>query len=158
MASRTPTRGGRERCSASAPQVLSPTRGLSMTQESNLPSPDDIAAFRKNVLRKLTYAIGKDAEHASPLDWYEAVALATRDRMIDQWMNQTREYYRKNSKRVYYLSLEFLIGRLLTDSLSNLGLLDTAREALAGLEVDFDEIRLLEPDAALGNGGLGRLA
>lgn len=129
-----------------------------MTQESNLPSPDDIAAFRKNVLRKLTYAIGKDAEHASPLDWYEAVALATRDRMIDQWMNQTREYYRKNSKRVYYLSLEFLIGRLLTDSLSNLGLLDTAREALAGLEVDFDEIRLLEPDAALGNGGLGRLA
>ena len=129
-----------------------------MTQESNLPSPDDIAAFRENILRKLTYAIGKDAEHASPLDWYEAVALATRDRMIDKWMDRTREAYRQNSKRVYYLSLEFLIGRLLTDSLSNLGMLDTAREALAEFDVDFDQIRLQEPDAALGNGGLGRLA
>lgn len=129
-----------------------------MTQESNLPSPDDIATFRENILRKLTYAIGKDAGHASQLDWYEAVALATRDRMIDRWMDRTRETYRQNGKRVYYLSLEFLIGRLLTDSLSNLGLLDTAREALAELGVDFDQIRLQEPDAALGNGGLGRLA
>ncbi|WP_312512057.1 glycogen/starch/alpha-glucan phosphorylase [Stutzerimonas nitrititolerans] len=129
-----------------------------MTQESNLPSPDDIATFRENVLRKLTYAIGKDAGHASQLDWYEAVALATRDRMIDRWMDRTRETYRQNGKRVYYLSLEFLIGRLLTDSLSNLGLLDIAREALAELGVDFDQIRLQEPDAALGNGGLGRLA
>ena len=129
-----------------------------MTQESNLPSPDDIAAFRENILCKLTYAIGKDAEHASQLDWYEAVALATRDRMIDKWMDRTRETYRQNGKRVYYLSLEFLIGRLLTDSLSNLGLLDTAREALSELDVDFDQIRLQEPDAALGNGGLGRLA
>ncbi|OCX18109.1 glycogen phosphorylase [Stutzerimonas xanthomarina] len=129
-----------------------------MTQESNLPSPDDIATFRENILRKLTYAIGKDAGHASQLDWYEAVALATRDRMIDRWMDRTRETYRQNGKRVYYLSLEFLIGRLLTDSLSNLGLLDIAREALAELGVDFDQIRLQEPDAALGNGGLGRLA
>jgi len=129
-----------------------------MTQESNLPSPDDIATFRENILNKLTYAIGKDAAHASPLDWYEAVALATRDRMIDKWMDRTREAYRQNSKRVYYLSLEFLIGRLLTDSLSNLGMLETAREALAELDVDFDHIRLQEPDAALGNGGLGRLA
>jgi len=129
-----------------------------MTQESNLPSPDDIATFRENILRKLTYAIGKDAGHASQLDWYEAVALATRDRMIDRWMDRTRETYRQNGKRVYYLSLEFLIGRLLTDSLSNLGLLNIAREALAELGVDFDQIRLQEPDAALGNGGLGRLA
>ncbi|WP_312703047.1 glycogen/starch/alpha-glucan phosphorylase [Stutzerimonas nitrititolerans] len=129
-----------------------------MTQESNLPSPDDITTFRENILRKLTYAIGKDAGHASQLDWYEAVALATRDRMIDRWMDRTRETYRQNGKRVYYLSLEFLIGRLLTDSLSNLGLLDIAREALAELGVDFDQIRLQEPDAALGNGGLGRLA
>src|SRR5690606_26730450 len=61
-------------------------------------------------------------------------------------------------KRVYYLSLEFLIGRLLVDSLSNLGLLEVAREALADLDVDIERIRLVEPDAALGNGGLGRLA
>ncbi|MFP3526866.1 glycogen/starch/alpha-glucan phosphorylase, partial [Pantoea sp. SIMBA_072] len=69
-----------------------------------------------------------------------------------------RQAYRRSQKRVYYLSLEFLIGRLLYDSLSNLGLLDIAREALDGLDVDLERIRLLEPDAALGNGGLGRLA
>ena len=73
-------------------------------------------------------------------------------------MDCTREAYTGGQKRVYYLSLEFLIGRLLVDSLSNLGLFEVAREALAGLDVDIDRIRLLEPDAALGNGGLGRLA
>jgi glycogen phosphorylase len=129
-----------------------------MTQETTAPNADEVAAFRENVISKLTYSIGKDPEHASDHDWFEAVALATRDRMIDQWMDRTRQGYREGKKRVYYLSLEFLIGRLLTDSLSNLGLLDVAREALAGVDVDFERIRVLEPDAALGNGGLGRLA
>ena len=129
-----------------------------MTQDPNAPATNDVEAFRTTILAKLTYAIGKDPEHASDHDWFEAVALAARDRMIDLWMDRTRESYRQDKKRVYYLSLEFLIGRLLTDSLSNLGLLDTARQALAGLDVDFERIRLTEPDAALGNGGLGRLA
>ena len=129
-----------------------------MTQETTAPNADEVAAFRENVISKLTYSIGKDPEHASDHDWFEAVALATRDRMIDQWMDRTRQGYREGKKRVYYLSLEFLIGRLLTDSLSNLGLLDVAREALAGVDIDFERIRTLEPDAALGNGGLGRLA
>ncbi|MNZ54658.1 Maltodextrin phosphorylase [compost metagenome] len=117
-----------------------------------------MAAFRTAVLDKLTYAVGKDPEHAFDHDWFEAIALAARDHMVDHWMDHTRQIYRKSQKRVYYLSLEFLIGRLLYDSLSNLGLLDIAREALSGLDVDLERIRLLEPDAALGNGGLGRLA
>jgi len=129
-----------------------------MTQESTTAAADEVAAFRDSVISKLTYSIGKDPEHASDHDWFEAVALATRDRMIDQWMDRTRQGYREGKKRVYYLSLEFLIGRLLTDSLSNLGLLDVAREALAGVDVDFERIRVLEPDAALGNGRRGRLA
>ncbi len=129
-----------------------------MTQEPNAPTADEVAAFREKVLRKLTYSVGKDPEHAAEFDWFEAVALATRDRVIDHWMECTRQTYDKGCKRVYYLSLEFLIGRLLFDSLSNLGLLDTARQALAELGVDLDRIRLSEPDAALGNGGLGRLA
>jgi starch phosphorylase len=130
-----------------------------MTQEPTaVAQPDEVTAFRENVLAKLTYSIGKDPENASEHDWFEAVALATRDRMIDQWMTRTRQAYREGKKRVYYLSLEFLIGRLLGDSLSNLGLLEVAREALSGLGVDLDRIRVLEPDAALGNGGLGRLA
>ncbi|CAM3655082.1 Glycogen phosphorylase [Pseudomonas reidholzensis] len=118
----------------------------------------EVAEFRAAVLAKLTYAVGKDPEHAFDHDWFEAIALAARDHMVDHWMDHTRRAYRRSQKRVYYLSLEFLIGRLLFDSLSNLGLLDIAREALVGLDVDLERIRLLEPDAALGNGGLGRLA
>lgn len=118
----------------------------------------DVAAFRAAVLAKLTYAVGKDPDHAFEHDWFEAVALAARDHMVEHWMDHTRQIYRKVQKRVYYLSLEFLIGRLLYDSLSNLGLLEVAREALTELGVDIERIRLLEPDAALGNGGLGRLA
>ncbi len=118
----------------------------------------EVADFRAAVLAKLTYSVGKDPEHAGEHDWFEAVALAARDHMVEHWMDHTRRAYRRNQKRVYYLSLEFLIGRLLYDSLSNLGLLDIAREAMAGLDVDLERIRLLEPDAALGNGGLGRLA
>ncbi|MGE7994321.1 glycogen/starch/alpha-glucan phosphorylase [Pseudomonas sp. NPDC089554] len=118
----------------------------------------EVAAFRDAVLTKLTYAVGKDPEHAFDHDWFEAIALAARDHMVDHWMDHTRQAYRRSQKRVYYLSLEFLIGRLLYDSLSNLGYLEIAREALEGLDVDLERIRLLEPDAALGNGGLGRLA
>ncbi|MDN7140416.1 glycogen/starch/alpha-glucan phosphorylase [Pseudomonas sp. JQ170] len=128
-----------------------------MSQEP-LARDAEVAAFRTAVLDKLTYAVGKDPEHAFEHDWFEAIALAARDHMVDHWMDHTRQIYRKSQKRVYYLSLEFLIGRLLYDSLSNLGLLDIAREALSGLDVDLERIRLLEPDAALGNGGLGRLA
>ncbi|MBA1197252.1 glycogen/starch/alpha-glucan phosphorylase [Pseudomonas plecoglossicida] len=118
----------------------------------------EVTEFRAAVLAKLTYAVGKDPEHAFDHDWFEAIALAARDHMVDHWMDHTRQAYRRSQKRVYYLSLEFLIGRLLYDSLSNLGYLEIAREALDGLGVDLDRIRLLEPDAALGNGGLGRLA
>ncbi|MCP8347973.1 glycogen/starch/alpha-glucan phosphorylase [Pseudomonas sp. FBF18] len=128
-----------------------------MSQEP-LARDAQVAAFRTAVLEKLTYAVGKDPEHAFDHDWFEAIALAARDHMVDHWMDHTRQIYRKSQKRVYYLSLEFLIGRLLYDSLSNLGLLDIAREAMTGLDVDLERIRLLEPDAALGNGGLGRLA
>src|SRR5476649_2515569 len=82
----------------------------------------EVAAFRDAVLTKLTYAVGKDPDHAFDHDWFEAIALAARDHMVEHWMDHTRHIYRKGQKRVYYLSLEFLIGRLLYDSLSNLGL------------------------------------
>lgn len=87
-----------------------------------------------------------------------ALTLAIRDRIVDAWMASTRETYETNAKRVYYLSMEFLIGRLLTDAMSNLGITDVCREALNELGLDFDTIIISEPDAALGNGGLGRLA
>ncbi|HHY48716.1 MAG TPA: glycogen/starch/alpha-glucan phosphorylase, partial [Alphaproteobacteria bacterium] len=77
---------------------------------------------------------------------------------IDRWMESSRETWRTSHKRVYYLSLEFLVGRLMRDAMNNLGLMDNVREALRRLNVDLGDLIDLEPDAALGNGGLGRLA
>jgi starch phosphorylase len=124
-----------------------------------LPSEDeDVAALRRALVAKLAYAVGKDPIVASQHDWYMAAALTVRDRIVDRWFPSTRAIYNEKRKRVYYLSLEFLIGRLLADSLNNLGLTETMRKALAELGVDLEALRELEPDAALGNGGLGRLA
>jgi len=119
---------------------------------------ESVAALRARIVEKLTYSVGKDLQHAQPRDWFVATALAARDHVVDKWVESTHRTYREGRKRVYYLSLEFLIGRLLFDTLGNLGLLDTARAALADLDVDLDALRRLEPDPGLGNGGLGRLA
>ena len=114
--------------------------------------------LRVAIVDKLIYAVGKDIKTASPRDWFVALALAVRDRIVDRWMSATRRSQQIGGKQVYYLSVEFLIGRLLMDALTNLRLTETAREALAHLGVDLAEVRAQEPDAALGNGGLGRLA
>jgi starch phosphorylase len=117
-----------------------------------------VTRLRDAVLEKLTYSVGKDRNAASDRDWFVAVALAARDRIVNEWMVSVRGNYRDNRRRVYYLSLEFLIGRLLIDALTNLDLVEPMRAALATLDVDLDKLRNVEPDAALGNGGLGRLA
>jgi len=124
-----------------------------------LPSEDeDVATLRRALVAKLAYAVGKDPIVASNHDWFVACALTARDRIVDKWFPSTRNIYNEKRKRVYYLSLEFLIGRLLSDALNNLGLTETMRSALRELGVDLDQLRAIEPDAALGNGGLGRLA
>jgi glycogen phosphorylase len=124
-----------------------------------IPSEDeDVATLRRTVVAKLTYAVGRDPIVATDRDWFVATALAVRDHVIERWMASTRANYTSQGKRVYYLSLEFLIGRLLFDALNNLGLTEHMRVALGELGVDFDRLREVEPDAALGNGGLGRLA
>ena len=128
-------------------------------QVANMPKPSaDVAAFRDAVLNKLHYVIGKSRETASPHDWYCATALAVRDRVVDVWMDAEEQSIRQEKKRVYYLSIEFLIGRMLVDALTNLDMFNIARMALHDLGVDLDTLRRCEPDAALGNGGLGRLA
>jgi starch phosphorylase len=114
--------------------------------------------LRAAIVRKLTYDLGKSQAGARDRDWFMATALAVRDRIIDRWLSVTRAAYEGGQKQVYYLSLEFLIGRLLRDGVTNLGLAEMVTEALAPLGVDFEKVRQAEPDAALGNGGLGRLA
>ena len=88
-------------------------------------------------------------------DWYKAAALALRDRIVHRWLTAEKQSYDAGTKRVYYLSLEFLIGRLFTDALNNMGLLPVFEAALGDLGVDLSDLRKCEPDAALGNGGLG---
>lgn len=118
----------------------------------------DPTVLAADIVERLIYRIGKDAKVAKPHDWLIASILVIRDRIIDRWMESTRKTYESGGKRVYYLSLEFLIGRLTRDAVSNLGLMEELREALKTLGVDLDVVAGLEPDAALGNGGLGRLA
>ncbi|MDB5659419.1 MAG: glycogen phosphorylase, partial [Cypionkella sp.] len=116
------------------------------------------ALLRSDVLRHLTFTLGKDAANASRYDWRMALSFAIRDRIMEPWFASTRRTWAENRKRVYYLSMEFLIGRLLEDATVNLGLRDISEEVMLGLGQDFHALVEGEPDAALGNGGLGRLA
>src|SRR3954470_6059673 len=123
--------------------------------------PIDEAVFneiKSVVLAKLTLGVGKEASAASDRDWFVAAALTVRDRIIHHWLAAERATRGRGKKRVHYLSLEFLIGRLFNDVLGNLGLTETVNAALGDLGVDLVRLRAAEPDAALGNGGLGRLA
>jgi starch phosphorylase len=122
------------------------------------PRFEDGDALRTAILAKLTYSRGTDISQATPHDWFLATALTVRDRIVDRWLKTEQRFKGSSSKHVCYLSIEYLIGRLLFDALNNLGLLESARAALASLGIDFDELQSLEPDAALGSGGLGRLA
>ena len=117
-----------------------------------------VDALRRSISNRLMYGVGKDAVTAQPRDWLHAVELAVRDRLVARWMRTTRQQYEQDVKRVYYLSMEFLIGRTFTNALRALGIHDEVRDALSGLGVDINALEDLEPDAALGNGGLGRLA
>ncbi|ESZ37736.1 glycogen/starch/alpha-glucan phosphorylase [Mesorhizobium sp. L2C066B000] len=133
-----------------------------MTRTMTAKAPDleipDPKTLADEVLLALKYRVGKGTSVATQYDWLTASIKVVRDRIVDHWMQATQEAYAQQEKRVYYLSLEFLIGRLMRDAFSNLGLMDNMREALKSLGVDLDLIAGLEPDAALGNGGLGRLA
>jgi len=110
------------------------------------------------ILAALRHRVGKNERAAKPHDWYNAAVLALRDDIIDLWFASTARTHEAGAKRVYYLSLEFLIGRLLRDALSNLGCTRAMEQALGQHGLDLARIAALEPDAALGNGGLGRLA
>jgi glycogen phosphorylase len=118
----------------------------------------EVAELRAAILAKLTYFLGKDRQRARDHDWLVATALTVRDRIIERWLESDRRAEAERKKRVYYLSIEYLIGRLLFDTLTNLGLVEAIREALAGFDIDLEHLRALESDAGLGTGGLGRLA
>src|SRR5579875_754354 len=116
------------------------------------------AELKAAVLAKLKFVVGKDPTAASQRDWFLSVAAATRDIVVDRWIHSVNRTYQSGQKRVYYLSLEFLIGRMLFDAMTNVGVVEPMSQAMTSLGVDFNSLRRIESDAALGNGGLGRLA
>jgi len=117
-----------------------------------------VSEVRKGFEHHLRYSLAKDRFTATDRDRYYALALAVRDQVIERWIDTQQTHHKKNVKRVYYLSLEFLIGRLLGNNVINLKMEEVCREAMSQLDLDWHALRDFEEDAGLGNGGLGRLA
>src|SRR5208283_714829 len=114
--------------------------------------------LREAILRHVRYTLVRPTSDLKPSDYLKPVSLAIRDRIVDRMLETESRYRHKDSKKLYYLSMEFLMGRCLADNLSNLRLEELCREVLASFGVSLDEVLDSEPDAGLGNGGLGRLA
>jgi starch phosphorylase len=118
----------------------------------------DVDTLRRAFTDHLHYSQAKDEHTATALDRFHAVAHTVRDRLVHRWIRTQQSYYKQDVKRVYYLSLEFLMGRALGNNLVNVGLVEPMREALKPLGLDLSDVLEQEVDAGLGNGGLGRLA
>ena len=123
--------------------------------ESRQPS---IAAFRESIERHARYSLAQPWESLSPRQVFECVSLAVRDLIVDRRLETERRYRQADAKHLYYLSIEYLLGRMLTNNLSNLGIYDLCRDTLRQMGVSLEAVEEAERDAALGNGGLGRLA
>jgi starch phosphorylase len=118
----------------------------------------DVKEIEISFVDHLEFSLAKDRFSATLRDCYKALSLSARDRLVERWITTQQAYYKEDAKRVYYLSMEFLMGRLLGNALINLGLYGNVYNAMEELGFDMETLRDMEPDAALGNGGLGRLA
>jgi len=116
------------------------------------------SAIRESIERHARYSLGQPWESLTPRQMFECVSLATRDLLIDRQIDTERRYRSADAKHLYYLSIEYLLGRLLTNNLINLGIYDLCRDTLGRMGVALEDVVEAERDAALGNGGLGRLA
>ena len=118
----------------------------------------DVEGVKKAIVYKLIFLIGRSPKEASQRDWLNATLYAVRDLVTEGWITTARQSRAEETRRVYYLSMEFLIGRTLSNAMIAEGIYDVAQKALAELNVDLEEIIEKEVDPGLGNGGLGRLA
>src|SRR5471030_1144932 len=137
---------------SSAAPARAPAPGRRPTQDP------PVEVFRSLILRHLTSTLGRHAGSATARDWWVATALSVRDSIHERMIATQAAHNAQNARRVYYFSLEYLMGRLFGNNLLATGLFDTAKEALGLLGQDFEQIREAEVDMVLGNGGLGRLA
>ena len=118
----------------------------------------DAEKFRENLAARLRRQYGKDISQASSHDLFDAVSASVQEIILPAWMATRNEYEKKPTKKVYYLSAEFLMGRALSNNLINLGIKEEVKKVLGKMNINYDQIEDEEPDAGLGNGGLGRLA
>ena len=119
---------------------------------------NSVDALRRSIANRLAYAVGKDVRSATQRDWLSAIFYAVRDRVMDRWRASLNTAQDQDVKQVYYLSMEFLPGRMVTNALMAIGIYEETRAACVQLGADFDTLLDLEADPGLGNGGLGRLA
>ncbi|CAG2242903.1 PYG [Mytilus edulis] len=119
---------------------------------------ENVCNIKNSFNRHLHYTLVKDRDVATSWDYYEALAHVVRDHLVGRWIRTHQHYYREDPKRVYYLSMEFYMGRTLNNTMVNLGLENACDEAMYQLGLDIEELEEVEGDAGLGNGGLGRLA
>jgi starch phosphorylase len=122
------------------------------------PSRLDVDGIVNTFAHRMMYSVARDQYTATPIDIFQGLAYAVRDRLMERWFETQNAYYKTDAKRVYYLSLEFLMGRALGNNIINLAAVEAHREAMAQLGYRLEEILDREADAGLGNGGLGRLA
>jgi starch phosphorylase len=115
-------------------------------------------AIQVSLADHLIYSNSKYPISATTRDWFQTAAYTVRDRLVERWMETMQRYYEQDAKRTYYLSLEFLMGRTLSNAMLNLGMDEQCKAALYELGQEFEAVAEIEADAALGNGGLGRLA
>uniref|UniRef100_A0A8C6UKR7 Alpha-1,4 glucan phosphorylase n=1 Tax=Neogobius melanostomus TaxID=47308 RepID=A0A8C6UKR7_9GOBI len=123
-----------------------------------IPDLENVHELIKGFNRHLHFTLVKDRNIATPRDYYSALAHTVRDHLVGRWIRTQQFYYESDPKRVYYLSLEFYMGRTLQNTMVNLGVQNTCDEAMYQLGLDIEELEEIEEDAGLGNGGLGRLA
>ena len=132
--------------------------GTPTTSVSARRAKDHASSLRQTIERHARYSLGKHWRDLTARSRFDAVALAVRDRMVDRMLETEERHRRTDPKRVYYLSIEFLVGQSLGTNLLSLGIRESCEEALISLGTSLGEIEASEPEAALGNGGLGRLA
>lgn len=119
---------------------------------------ENVTNIKKSFNQHVHYTLVKDRNVATPRDYYFALAHTVKDHLVSRWIRTQQHYYEKDPKRVYYLSLEYYMGRSLTNTMVNLGIQSACDEAIYQLGLNIEELEDVEEDAGLGNGGLGRLA
>ncbi|AKJ41975.1 glycogen phosphorylase [Pragia fontium] len=130
-----------------------------MSSQFNFETPEErIRNLKNSIQEKLKFVIGKEPALATEHDWLNAISFSVRDLMVERWLRSTRAHFSQSGRRVSYLSMEFLIGRTLSNSLLNLGIYDDLAQALDSMGFNLEQLINEENDPGLGNGGLGRLA